>query len=503
MTSSAHGPIANAGQAGRVKFFFGAMFTETNTFSNIPTNRQSFENCYYCKGEDALRAEGILTVHVQRFAQRAAEIGAEAVIGLCAQAQPSAPVSQGDYEDMRDELLEDLRQCDGVGAVFLMLHGAMVAQHCLDCEGDVLGRVRAMVGPQVPVMAILDPHAHLTDRMLNSADMLAFMKEYPHTDGPECLDTLFRMTQEMLRGTIRPLAAVADCSVVGLWPTQDQPIRGFTDRLHALEGRDGILSVSFIHGFPWGDTPDMGSRILVYTDRDRPAAQRLADQLADEVWEMREASQPRLATIGEALDIVAAADTGPIVLADVADNAGGGAPADSSFILRAVLDRGMTGVAFALFCDPTLVELCRQAGVGGRIQSRVGGKLSAYSGEPVDIDGTVMGLATDAMQLAFGTTPDRMGNTAWILVKGVDIIVSSLRTQCFDPLAFSHLGLDPTQRKALVVKSINHFHAGFGPIARRTIAVGTPGALNMDFAHLPYREVVRPYWPKASQSGRR
>lgn len=503
MTSSARGSIANAGRAGRAKFFFGAMFTETNTFSNIPTNRQSFEDCYYCKGDDALRANGILTVHVQRFAERAAELGADAVIGLCAQAQPSAPVSQSDYEEMRDELLEDLRQCDGVSAVFLMLHGAMVAQRCLDCEGDVLGRVRAIVGPEVPVMAILDPHAHLTDRMVESADVLVFMKEYPHTDGPECLDTLFQMAQEMLQGKIRPVAAVADCSVVGLWPTQDQPIRGFTDRLRALERGGGILSVSFIHGFPWGDNPDMGSRILVYTDRDMPAAQRLADQLADEVWEMREVSQPRLTTINDALDIVEAADTGPIVLADVADNAGGGAPADSSFILRAVLERGMTGVAFALFCDPTLVELCRQAGIGGRIQSRVGGKLSAYSGEPVDFDGTVMGLATDAVQLAFGTTPDRMGNTAWIQVRGVDIIVSGVRTQCFDPLAFSHLGLDPTQRKALVVKSTNHFQAGFRPIAKRIIAVGTPGALNMDFAHLPYRAVARPYWPKASQPERR
>ena len=501
MTSTAHGEIADAGKPRRMKFFFAAMFTETNTFSNIPTNRQSFENCYYGKGEEALRAEGILTVHVERFAQRAAEFGAEAVIGLCAQAQPSAPLSQVDYEGMREELLEDLRRCDGVSAVFLMLHGAMVAQRYLDCEGDLLGRVRAIVGPGVPVLAVLDPHAHLTQRMVEHADVLAFMKEYPHTDGPECLDELFRIARDILQGGARPVAAVADCRIVGLWPTQDQPIRGFTDRLRGLERRDGVVSVSFVHGFPWGDTPDTGSRILVYTDVDRPAAQRLADQLAAEVWEMREASQPRLASISEALDIVEAAKEGPVVLADVADNAGGGAPADSSFILRAVLERGMTGVAFALVWDPTLVELCRKAGIGGRIQSRVGGKLSAHSGEPVDIDGTVMGLATDATQLAFGTTPDRMGNTAWILHRGVDIIVSSVRTQCFDPLAFSHLGLDPAQRRALVVKSTNHFQAGFRPIAKRIVTVGTPGALNMDFAHLRYREFVRPYRPRVGQPG--
>jgi len=487
------------GQITAMKFFFAALFTETNTFSSIPTSRQSFENCCYCRGEDALRADSVLTVHVQRFAARAAELGAQMEIGLCAVAQPSAPVSQRDYEEMRDALLDDLRRCEGVDAVFLMLHGAMVSQDCLDCEGDVLSRARQVVGADVPVMVILDPHAHLTDRMVKSADVLAFMKEYPHTDGPRCLDDLFQIARDIMDGSARPVAAVAECRILGLWPTQDQPIRAFTDRLREIERRDGILSVSFVHGFPWGDTPDTGSKILVYADNNRAAAQRLADSLAGEVWAMREVSQPRLASIDEALDIIETADSAPVVLADVADNAGGGAPADSSFILRAVLERGLTGVAFALFYDPTLVEFCRQAGIGARIRARVGGKLGPFSGEPVDINGTVMGLATDAKQLAFGTTPDRMGNTAWIQVRGVDIIVSSMRTQCFDPLAFSHIGLDPTQRRALVVKSINHFQAGFAPIAKRIVAVGTPGALNMDFAHLPYEKLSKPYWPRVSQ----
>lgn len=482
-----------------MKFFFAAMFTETNTFSSIPTSRQSFEDSCCCKGEDALRAEGILKVHVQRFAERAAEIDAQMEIGLCALAQPGAPVSQRDYEELRDSLLDDLRRCGGVDAVFLMLHGAMVSENCLDCEGDILDRVREVVGPGVPVMAVLDPHAHLTNRMVESADLLSFMKEYPHTDGPECVDELFRIALDMMQGKARPVAAVSDCRIVGLWPTQSQPIRGFTDRLRTFEQRDDILSVSFVHGFPWGDTLDTGSKILVYANKDRIAAQRLADHLAGEVWAMREASQPQLVSIDEALDIIAVAENGPIVLADVADNAGGGAPADSSFILRAVLERGLTGIAFALFYDPTLVGFCHQAGIGTRIRSRVGGKLSPFSGQPVDIDGTVMGLATDAKQLAFGITPDRMGNTAWIQVEGVDIIVSSVRTQCFHPLAFSHLGLDPALRRALVVKSTNHFQAGFSPIATQTLMASSPGALNMEFARLPYRVMTKPYWPRNAQ----
>jgi microcystin degradation protein MlrC len=479
------------------KLFFGAMVTESNSFSNIPTSRESFAPV---SGADALNSAGMLSGYLQHFVDGARAIGAEVLVGTCAFAQPGAPVIHGDYEALRDRLLDDLKRELPLDAVSLLLHGAMVSENCLDCEGDILSRVRQIVGPKVPVLAVLDPHAHLTMTMVESADLLAFMKEYPHTDGPERLDDLLRITQQMWRGAARPVPAVADCNIVGLWPTQMQPIRAFVDRLSALERADGILSISFVHGFPWGDTPDTGSRILVYGNSDQAAAQQLASELANEVWRMREVSQPQMKTIDEALDIVAAADAGPIVLADIADNAGGGAPADSSFILRAVLERGIEGVAFALMYDPVLVENCHQVGIGGTLQARVGGKLSRYSGQPVDLCVTVKGLARDAHQIAFGRTRDPMGNTAWIHARGVDIIVSSVRTQCFDPLAFSHVGLDPLSRRALVVKSINHFQAGFAPIAKRILTVATPGALSMDFARLPYRVFNKPYWPRDNLS---
>ncbi len=494
----------------RKKLFFAAMVTESNSFSNIPTSRESFAPM---SGAEALKADSMLSGYLHPFLRSATAMGINVTIGTCAFAQPGAPVIQADYESLRDRIVQDLREQGPVDAVCLLLHGAMVSERCLDCEGDILSRVRQVVGPGVPVLAILDPHAHLTDSMVKSADLLAFMKEYPHTDGPERLDHLLRVTQAMWEGSARPVPAVADCRIVGIWPTQAQPIRAFTDRLMALEKREGILSVSFVHGFPWGDTPDTGSRVLVYGNAahgcasaagagsagaagDNSLAQTLADQLAEEVWRMREASQPQMTSIEQALDIVQSAESFPIVLADIADNAGGGAPADSSFILRRVLERGIEGVAFALLYDPLLVEFCHQAGVGAQVQVRVGGKLSRYSGEPVDLDVVVKGLARDAKQIAFGRTPDQMGDTAWIHGRGVDIIAASTRTQCFDPLAFSHIGLDPTTRRALVVKSINHFQAGFAPIAKRIITVETPGALSMDFAHLPYRVFNKPYWPR-------
>jgi microcystin degradation protein MlrC len=207
-------------------------------------------------------------------------------------------------------------------------------------------------------------------------------------------------------------------------------------------------------------------------------------------------SPPRLLAVGEALDAVESEPHGPVVLADFADNAGGGAPSDSTFILRAVLERGLKDVAFAIFYDPLLVDFCRQVGVGARLRARIGGKLSPFSGAPVDLEVEVKGLAHEATQRAFGTATDRLGDTAWVCGSGVDLILSSVRTQCFDPTAFTHLGLDCSTRRALVVKSMNHFQTGFAPIARRMLWVGTPGALNADFGHLPYRVFDKPYWPR-------
>jgi microcystin degradation protein MlrC len=473
--------------------FFGALVTESNSFSSIPTSRRSFVEH---SGADALTAEFLLSDVVRRFAARASELGAATSIGLCAYAAPGAPVVHADYLALRARLLEDLKRALPVSAVFLFLHGAMLSDACLDCEGDVLREVRKAVGAQTPVLVALDPHAHLTRDMIEQSDLLAFMKEYPHTDGAKRIDDLFRVAQSLLAGQPRPAAAVADCRIVGIWPTQLPPIRALTDRLESLQDGERIVSVSFIHGFPWGDTPDTGGRVLVYA-RERESAQRLADTLAAEIWAIRNASQPRLLSVEEALDAVESAPGGPVVLADFADNAGGGAPADSTFILRAVLERGLKDVAFAIFYDPLLVDFCHQVGVGARVRARIGGKLSSFSGAPVDLEVEVKGLAHEATQRAFGTASDRLGDTAWVCGGGIDIILSSVRTQCFDPTAFTHLGLDCRTRRALVVKSMNHFQTGFAPLARRMLWVGTPGALNADFGHLPYQVFDKPYWPRA------
>ena len=226
--------------------------------------------------------------------------------GVVAAAQPSGITTRAAYETLRDELLADLKAALPVDMVLLGLHGAMVADGYDDCEGDVLQRVRAIVGPKVVVGAELDPHNHLSAAMVEHADVLVAFKEYPHTDILERALELVDLCQAKAEGRMQPVASVVDTGGLVVMHTSREPARGFVDRIMALEGQDGILSISISHGFPWGDVPDMGTKVLVYSDAqaDPGAAkgQALARQLADELTALRHALDVPMPGIDEALD---------------------------------------------------------------------------------------------------------------------------------------------------------------------------------------------------------
>jgi len=474
--------------------FFAGLATESNSFSSIPTAEAAFA-LGARRGEAVFGQRGMYGEMARCLRELVAAEGGRVSPGLFAFAEPGAPTVQSVYERLRDALLDDLRAAAPVDIVILFLHGAMISQACWDCEGEILTMVRDIVGPSTPVGVVLDPHAHLTATMLEQATVLCFQKEYPHIDGLARIADAWKICLAVLRGQAAPVWAVHDCKMVSFWPTQSQPMRGFVDRMLEREGQDGILSISFVHGFPWGDTPVTGAKMLVYADGDREKAAGLARSLGQEIWDLRHETQIRQLSLEAALERMAAVNLGPLVVADIADNAGGGAPADSTFVARAILERGLTDVGIALFYDPQAVAFCHEVGVGAEIDLRVGGKLGPASGDPLDVQATVRGLAKDATQVGLSGLVG-LGNAAWIEVAGVHFILASQRTQCFHPTAFTALGLDPTTLRSVVVKSTNHFRAGFDPIATDVVYVDAPGAIRSDFASIPYRRFKAPYWPK-------
>ena len=478
-----------------MKIHIAGIATETNTFASTPTGRAAWEVDH---GDGR-------TAEAQRWhgagRRLAARDGHEVHFGLLASAQPGGITTRAAYETLRDELLTQLQAAPPVDAVLLVLHGAMVADGYPDAEGDLIQQVRALVGPGVPIGVELDLHCHFTAQMQREADVLIAYKEYPHTDIVERFEELWALTLATAQGRVKPVTAVHDCRMVGFWHTTREPMRSFVARMKTLEQQPRVLSVSFGHGFPWGDVPESGAKVWVVTDGDEALAAQIARDLGRDIWTLRHQTPARQSSIAQAMDRLAAHDGGrPLVLADIADNAGGGASSDATFILQALVERGIGHVALAPFWDLGALQVCSEAGVGARLNLRVGGKLGPLSGDPVDLQVTVRALVQEHWQTGLSGHPAPCGRSAWVSTdNGIHLVLISLRQQALGTELFTGLGIDLTALRGIVVKSSQHFHAAFAPLASEVLYVESPGLLDTDFAHLPYRQRSLNYWPWVEQ----
>jgi microcystin degradation protein MlrC len=478
--------------------FTACLGTETNTFSPIPTGERLFAETALVRGGAHGDRPNLFALPLLEFRDRAEKRGWRVTESLCTFAMPAGLTVQKVYEAVRDEILADLVTAMPVDAVLLSLHGAMVADTTESCETDLVERIRAIVGPLVPIGVELDLHCHLTDELVAASTAIVIFKEYPHTDVRERAGELFEVVAATLEGKASPRMGLFDCRMLGLYPTALEPMASFLRRIRAMEGRDGVLSISIGHGFPWGDVAQAGTRVLVVTDGEQADGAALARTLGLELRAMRPQIEAPWLPLGAALHKAAAAEFGPIVLADMADNAGGGAPSDSTFVLRAMLERGMGDAALGLVWDPGAVALCFEAGAGARLKLRIGGKLGPMSGDPLDVEATVTSVVCNAVQHGLGATVN-MGDSAAIRIAtgsgAIDVVLISKRTQCFTPTAFAAVGIDATAKRYVVVKSMNHFRAGFAPIAKEILYVAAPGAIDFDYRRIPYTRLKRPIYP--------
>lgn len=486
-----------------MKLFLACLGTETNTFSPFPTGYRTFEETCLVRGGNHGQTPFLFAAPLILWRRMASERGWSVVESLCAFAEPSGVTLRSVYESFREEILADLRRAMPVNMVLLSLHGAMVAQGYDDCEGDLLARIRSLVGPQVPVGVELDLHCHLTRQMVEKTDAIVSFKEYPHTDSAERARELFQIMAGTAAGTFRPHMTLYDCNMVGIYHTTSEPMKSYLTEVKRLEQQEGILSISIAHGFPWGDVHDMGTRVLVVTDGQPDAGAHCAAFLGRQLFQMRHQLSPGYRTIDEALGQALGQDDGPVVLADVADNPGGGAIGDSTFILKALFDRQINNAALACIWDPTAVAVASEAGEGASLDLRLGGKMGPHSGHPLDLRVRVTQVVPNAVQtFGSGANPSvsKLGNAVALHSSGIDIVVNSNRTQTLGADAFSNLGIDPKSKRILVVKSMQHFHAAFAPFASKILYVDTPGSLVSDFTQIPYQKADRQKWPM-SESG--
>jgi microcystin degradation protein MlrC len=486
-----------------MRIFTASLATETNTFSPVPTDRTSFETAFYAAPGKHPDTPTLCSSPIVALRRRAEKDGLTVVEGTAAWAEPGGLLQRAAYEGLRDEILSQLRAALPVNAVVLGLHGAMVAQGYDDCEGDLLSRVREIVGPDVVIAAELDPHSHLTPKRVAAANVLAAFLEFPHTDFYERGEHVVALGLAAARGEIKPVISTFDCRMISVMPTSREPMRSYVDRIKALQGRDGILSISIIHGFMAADVPEMGTRVMVVTDGDKAKGDALAEELGRELYAMRETLAMEMLTaeagIKRALAAKASNPGKPAVLADVWDNPGGGVAGDGTIMLRKLIARGVNNIGVATIWDPIAVTFCRAAGEGALIDLRFGGKAGPLAGEPMDAEVRVVKAVAEGWQ-SFGPSRVTLGPAALVRIEGseIDVILNTNRTQTFEPDIFSNLGVDPLAKDVLLVKSTNHFYAGFAPIAAEVIYVSAPSSYPTNPALTNYRKLTRPIWPRVA-----
>jgi len=485
--------------AKKLRVFAGGLATETNSFSPLPTGYDDFVKAEPGDPQD-VRDRIFFGRSFRAYEAVARNRGAELVLGSYCFATPAGPPAAAVYERLRDELIGELEASLPVDAVLLTLHGAMVCGGVDDCESDLVARVRRLVGP-APIGVLLDLHCDLPRSLVETANAVVVVKEYPHIDIEPCARRLASLVIETASWTVAPVMASFDCRMVGLYPTVREPMRSFVDGvLHAAERERGILAASLGHGFPYLDSECPGATALVVADGDRAAAERAAERVGRAFYQLRREAALVPLPLDEAFDraLTPARAPGPIVLADVADNAGGGAPSDSTFALRSLLERGVGDAAVAPLWDPVAVRLAFAAEQGGRLELRLGGKIGPGSGPPLDVEAEVKGLVRDLVQLwpqAEGHAEMPVGDAAWLDVAGVDVIVVSRRDQAFGLELFTAFGIDPRRKRLLVLKSANHFRAAYDPIASDVLYVDAGGTLSSDPRAIPYTRFDRLAYP--------
>jgi microcystin degradation protein MlrC len=342
--------------------------------------------------------------------------------------------------------------------------------------------------------------------MVESADALFPYDTYPHIDGYERSLEAIALLKRMLAGEAHPTAALARLPLISATVAEFTG-RGLAQeimrRAFEMEQRPGVINVGVNWGFAYADTPITGMSFVVTTDNDQRLAQEIADDMKAWTWERREGFVPSAMSVEEAIKTAIAEPLGPVVLADVADNPGGGTPCDGTALLWGLLDLGATNAAIGPIADPEVVEIAFNAGIGKEINCELGAKTDDLHGFPIPVIAEVVHLSDGRFTYE---GPMRTGHTGWLgraavlHVLGrhgnvVEVLVTERRVQALDAGVFRSQGIEPLEKKIVVVKSSVHFRGAFTPLATRIIEVDTPGLLAIDLSRFDFQRLTRPIWP--------
>jgi microcystin degradation protein MlrC len=486
---------------------------ETNTFSPVPTPTERFFG--YRPG--MLTGAAAIEMHrgtgsgLAGFIAVAEEAGAELAVAVAAEANPSGPVEDAAFERIGGAILDAVRQ-GGWDAILLDLHGAMVTRSHEDGEGELLRRLRA-IDPHTPVGVVLDMHANVYPEFVSRCTVVTGYHTYPHVDVRAAGERAARVIVRALRGEVRPAMVWGNRPMlphVMRQGTHAEPNRSLQAACAAHEQAGRALACSVFVGFPHADIREAGLSAVVCTDADPAAAASIRDALLDDAWAARErfvyraeplaASVARARALGEAGATGAAA--GPVVLLDHCDNVASGGTMDTTAVLAEVLRQGLGNAVFYAIHDPESVRAAIAAGVGADVTLQVGGRTPMPSigaaAQPLPLTGRVRritdGVYTLRGPMGAGAVVNN-GPTVVLQVGGLELVLMSLYQEPYDLECFRSVGIDPTRKRFVVIKSRVHWRAGLGDLAREVVECAGLGVTTSDYGLLRFEHVRRPVYP--------
>ncbi|HMF10943.1 MAG TPA: M81 family metallopeptidase [Gemmataceae bacterium] len=486
-----------------MRIAIGQLWQESNTFNQLPTTRQDFEDFGVLRGAEMVERMadtnelGGFIQSLRRWPEQPEIVG---LVRL--PAWPSGRATHETFTWLREEMLAALRGALPVDAVLLALHGAMVADGAPDVEGEVLRAVRELIGRDVPLVATLDLHANVTEQMVAAADALVLYHTAPHVDVFETGQRGAAVLRRILVEGARPISAFQRISMVvpaERANTEDPASVSYTFKhwLRELEARPKVLSAGLATVQPWLDIPEFGSSVLVATDGDRELAGTECARLAGELWRRRREYLPELVSIEDAVRQAHVGD-GLTVLSDSADSTTSGAPGDSTWLLHELVKHDWPRPALVTLVAPEVVAQAQRLGVGAEWTGPLGGLRDRRFAQPITLTVRVAHLF-DARFVLSGhlarNLPVDMGRSAVLRLGNVHVVVTSRSGPHFAPELFRAAGIDPFAASVLVAKSPCGFRAAYASRAAKILVVRAPGCAPSDFWRYEYERIPRPLWP--------
>jgi len=480
---------------------------ESNRFAPV-TCRADFDRRTWLEGDD------ILSDASSRTPRQCAEIpafldeiqrhlDAEIIPILVAGAEPGGPLDESVLRAVLDAVRDGFRAHGPVDAVYVASHGAMVGVETLDPDGTLLEAIRRLVGPDVPIVATLDLHANLSERMAKAADCLIGYRTNPHVDQADIAREAAIILARMIRGTRFHMAhirlSLTPASVTLLTNGPGAYAERVQDASDLTDPGGVIANITVLGGFVYSDTPDNGVAVLV-TATDRNAAERACARMAGRLWADRHRFTRDLTSIADAVARATAPDAARWILSDSGDNPGGGGRGTSTDLLRALITARAEDVLYGLFIDADLATEASSVGLDATFTAQFLRHGSDGFSEPFSAQAHVVALSDGQVVGRRGLVAGRrvdLGSTAALRIDGVTVVVASNRKQCADPVYFEHLGLDPGTFRTVVVKSRGHFRAGFDEFFApdQVLEVDTKGLTSPVLQNFEFKGLPRPVYP--------